>query len=578
MKHALRVRWLWLLVAVAAIAVLAFAACGEDEEEAGETPVVGETPTPTGERIQGGELILATVEGDALDPHFSSFASDISLERMLWRGLYTLDVNNEPQPAMAADLPEISEDGTVYTITLTEGLAWSDGADLLAEDFVMGILRTCNPDNAGEYQYVLTNLAGCDDHYGNEAGFDTALEGLVGVEATDDTTIQITIAEPQPTFTIILSLWMTFPAPVHLFPNSSDPWPAPGPSAPGQLAYNGPYVLTEYEPGDHATMEPNPNWAAPNDISPTLDKLTLRFIDDFAVSSNAFRTGEVDFTNADESTLTALIDEFEPTGEYLKVLFPGTVGMEMQMNDPVLGDPDTGLDVRLALNRATDYATLNEVCFGGGRVPTTSWVPEVSGGHPPDAFEDVIGFDEEAARQHLADAGYPDGEGFPTLSILVRDNPSSTCTAEFKQEGFRTILNIETEVVVVDGPTRSARFTSEDFQLFPGGWIQDYPDPENWILGLFETGGSLNNYNCSDPEIDALVDKARFNTNNEERLQQYKEINELIATRVCGIGLGLHLASHYLIKPYTVGLAENGAGQDAVIAGDWIAEAWGRSE
>jgi oligopeptide transport system substrate-binding protein len=325
-------------------------------------------------------------------------------------------------------------------------------------------------------------------------------------------------------------------------------------------------------------MEPNPNWAAPNDISPTLDKLTLRFIDDFAVSSNAFRTGEVDFTNADESTLTALIDEFEPTGEYLKVLFPGTVGLEMQMNDPVLGDPDTGLDVRLALNRAIDYATLNEVCFGGGRVPTTSWVPEVSGGHPPDAFEDIIGFDEAAAAQHLADAGYPDGEGFPTLSILVRDSPSATCQAEFKQESFRTILNIDVEVEVVDGPTRSARFTSEDFELFPGGWIQDYPDPENWILGLYDTGGSLNNYNCSDPDIDDLVDKARFNTNNEERLQQYKEINELIATRVCGIGLGLHLANHYLIKSYTVGLAENGAGQDAVIAGDWIAEAWGRSE
>lgn len=560
MKRLRTLRWLWLLALAIGMTVVAFAACGDDEE------------------VEGGELTLATVEGDALDPHFSSFANDISLERMLWRALYTLDANNEPQPSMAAAEPEISEDGTVYTINLKEGLQWSDGDDLLAEDFVMGILRTCNPDNAGEYQYVLTNIVGCDDHYGNEAGFDSALEGLVGVKALDDTTIEITTVEPQPTFTIILSLWMTFPAPVHLFPNSSDPWPDPGPGAPGQLAYNGPYVLTEYEPGDHATLEPNPNWAAPNDISPTLDKITLRFIDDFAVSTNAYRTGEVDFTNVDETQLSAAIDEFEPTGEYLRVLFPGTVGLEMQMTNPTLGDPDTGLDVRLALTRAVDFEQLNEVCYGGGRVPTTSWVPEVSGGHPPDAFEDVIGFDEAAAQQHLADAGFPGGEGFPTLSILVRDAPSEICQAEFKQESFRTILGIETEVEVVDGPTRSARFTSEDFELFPGGWIQDYPDPENWILGLYDTGGSLNNYNCSDPEIDALVDKARFNTNNEERLQQYKEINELIATRVCGIGLGLHLANHYLIKPLTVGLLENAAGQDAVIAGDWIAEAWGRSE
>ncbi len=569
MKRPRRVRWLWLLAALAAIVAVAFAACDGDDDGDGVV---------SGDRIQGGELTLATIEGDALDPHFSSFASDISLQRMIWRGLYTLDASNEPQPSMAASLPDISEDGKTYTITLRDGLQWSDGDDLLAEDFVMGILRTCNPDNAGEYQYVLTNIAGCDDHFGNDDGFDEALENLVGVQAIDDTTIEITIAEPQPTFTIILSLWMTFPAPVHLFPNSGDAWPDPGPSAPGQLAFNGPYILTAYTPGDSAVLEPNPNWAAPNGISPTLDKVTLRFIDDEAVSTNAYRTGEVDFTNVDLAQLSAIKSDFEPTGEYVRVLFPGTVGLQMQLTHPVLGDPDTGLDVRLALRRSIDEFTENEVCFDGGRVPTTSWIPEVSGGHPPDAFEDVIGFNPDAARAHLEAAGFPDGEGFPTLSILVRDSPSNICVAEFLQEGFRTILNIETTIEVVDGPTRSARFTAEDFELFPGGWIQDYPDPENWVLGLAETGGSLNNYNCSDPEIDALVEQARFNTNNEERLQQYKQINELIVTRVCGIGVGLHLANDYLIKPFTVGLAENARGLDAVIAGDWIAEAWGVSE
>ncbi len=561
----------WRLIAlgvVGLLAALALAACGGDGDGDGD----GEEPQ------EGGELTVATIEGDALDPHFSSFANDISLERMLWRGLYTLDASNEPQPSMADAPPEISEDGKTYTVTLREGLQWSDGDDLLAEDFVMGILRTCNPDNAGEYQYVLTNIVGCDDHYGNEAGFDADLENLVAVEALDETTIEITLAEPQPTFDIILSLWMTFPVPVHLFPNSGDPWPDPAPEAPGQLAYNGPYVLAGYEPGDHATLEPNPNWAAPNGISPTLDKITLRYIDDLAVADNAYRTGEVDFANVDLAQLSAVRDEFEPSGEYVRVLFPGTVGLQMQMTHPVLGDPDIGLDVRLALQRAVDRVELNDVCFDGGRVPTTSWIPEVSGGHPPDAFEDVIGFDADAARQHLVDAGFPDGEGFASLSILVRDSPENTCMAEFKQESFRTILNIETTIEVVDGPTRSARFTSEDFELFPGGWIQDYPDPENWVLGLFDTDGSLNNYNCSDPDIDAKVEQARFNTDNDERLALYKEINELIVTRVCGIGVGLHLANDYLVKPHVVGMAENARGLDAVIAGDWIAEAWGRSE
>ncbi len=566
MKRPRGIRWLWLLAALAAMAAVAFAACdGDDDGDGGVS----------GDRIEGGELTLASVEPDALDPHFSSFSQDIAFQRMVWRGLYTLDASNEPQPSMAADPPEISEDGTVYTITLRDGLLWSDGDDLLAEDFVMGFLRTCNPDNAGEYQYVLISLVGCDDHFGNEDGFDADLENLVGVQAIDDTTLEITLAEAQPTFTIILSLWMTFPAPVHLFPNSSDPWPEPGPDAPGELAFNGPYILTAYNAGDSAVLEPNQNWAAPNDISPTLDRITLRFIDDFAVANNAYRTGEVDVTNVDEAQLGTIPSEFEPTGEYVRVLFPGTIGLEMQLAK----EPLDNLDVRLALARADDHSGINEVCFGGGRVPTTSWVPEVSGGAAPDAYADVIGFDEEAAQQHLADAGFPDGEGFPTLSMLVSDSPANICTAEFLQESFRTILNIETEIEVVDRPTRSARFTAQDFELLPNsGWIQDYPDPENWILGLYDTGGTLNNYNCSDPEIDEKIEQARFNTNNEERLQLYSEINELIVTRVCGIAVGVHLANDYLIKPFVVGAAENATGLDALLPGDWIAEAWGRSE
>jgi len=574
-------RWLWLLATIAAVAVVAFVACNDDEGE-GETPGAGETP-PAGERIEGGTLTVAFVEGDKLDPHQSSFATEISFERMLWRGPYTLDKGDIPQPAMAAELPDISDDGKTYTITLRDGLLWSDGDDLLAEDFVMGILRTCNPDVAGEYQYVLSNVIGCDDYYaayGTEDEPKTptaeeleALKNAIGVRAIDDTTYEITLASAQPTFTIILSLWVAFPVPVHLFPNPGDEWPAPAPDYPGKLAYNGPYIATEYEPGDHATLAPNPNWVG--DVKPTLDTLVLRFIDDFAVADRAYEAGEVDFANVNLTELSALRDQFEPTGEYLRVLKPATVGMEMNLEKPPLDN----LDVRLALVRADDHELENEVCYQGGRVPSTSWLPEsVRGGAPPDAYESVIGSDPDAAKQHLADAGYPNGEGFPVLTILVRDDTAAKCLAEQHQAQWKEKLGIDTKIEVVDSPTRSARFKAEDFELFPGGWIQDYPDPENWIIGLYDTGGGNNHYNCSDPEIDDLVAKAQFNTNDEERIDQYHQINELIVTRVCGIGPFMHIADHYLIKPYVVGMHDFSTGQDGVVAGDWNAEGWGRSE
>ena len=492
---------------------------------------------------------------------------------MLWRGLYTLNGDNIPQSAMAAAEPEVSADGLTYTIRLREGLKWSDGDDLTADDFVAGIYRTCNPDNAGEYEYVLANLAGCDAHYSNEAGFDAALEEEIGVLAVDETTVEYTLIEAQPTFPIILSLWMTFPSPVHLFPNSSDAWPS-GSDAPGELAYNGPYVLASYSLQDNVTLEPNPEWAAPAGVSPTLDLLTIKFIDDLAQAANAYRTGEIQVTAVDVTQLESAVSEFGEGDEYFTAVSPITIALGLNLEKPPLDQ----LEVRLALSQAIDRDELNRVAFKGGHQPTTSWIPEVTGGHAPDAFEDVIGFDPETARENLAEAGFPDGEGFPELTMLTGDLPESEATAAFFQQAFKTHLNIDIKIETVDFATQGERWTAEQYEMIDAGWLQDYPDPENWVIGQFDTPGIGNHYNCSDEDIDSLLEEARFNTDDGERREQYKELNELIVTRLCGAVPYRHFSNHWLIKPNVVGMRENLSGQDFSAAADWASEYWGVSE
>jgi oligopeptide transport system substrate-binding protein len=574
-------RWLWLLAAIAVIAVVAFAACKDDEGG-------GKTPGPSGERIDGGDLIAQGIEFESIDPHYSAFAQDISIQRMLWRGLYNLNPENVPEPEMAASDPEITNDGKTYTITLRDGLLWSDGDPLTAEDFVAGILRTCNPLHAGQYQYLLTAIVGCDDYYYALSGPDetpgtdddldastidaAAMEAAIGAKALDPTTIEFTLTDAQPTFQMILSLWLAFPSPVHLLPNSADEWPD-GLDA-SKLAFNGPYQMIEYKPQQHIKMEPNPNWAAPNDVKPTLATLTIRFIDDNSVSNNAYRNDELDFAFADQAVLQAVVSEFGD--EYFKLIQPTTRGLEMQLTDPTLAK----LEVRLALAQAIDRDQLVAVATNGAHEATTSWFPEaILGGAAPDAFNDVVGFNEESARTHLANAGYPDGAGFPELSILVRNDPQPKAEAEFLKNSFKTILNITVAVEPVDGQTRAARFSAGDFQLFRGGWIQDYPDPENWVLGQFDVPGvGTNKYNCDNKEIQDRVDEAKFNQDQEARIQLYREINEIIVKEVCGITPYYHEAQHYLIKPDVVGMKESSAAVDAMIAGDWNAEAWGFSE
>jgi ABC-type oligopeptide transport system substrate-binding subunit len=127
----------------------------------------------------------------------------------------------------------------------------------------------------------------------------------------------------------------------------------------------------------------------------------------------------------------------------------------------------------------------------------------------------------------------------------------------------------------VDSKTRSARFNNEDFELFPGGWTQDYPDPENWVAGLFNTGGANNHYGVSDPKLDDLFKKALFNTNDEERRAQYRQINELLSSDPLLVGAVLYQESfNYIIKGRLHGPKENASPTDAFLAGDWNVEAW----
>ena len=561
-----KLRW-WTLLSVLVIAFAAFAAaCGGDDDDGGDGG--GDDGGSTYDASKaGGDITIQSLEFESFDPHFSSFAQDLMHEKQVFRGLYQLDKENNPRPEMAAADPEISADGKTYTIKLKDGLTWSDGTALTAQDFVLGFERTCNYLIAGGYQYVISNVVGCDEYYDAEANADKsdaeiqALRDGLGVKAIDDQTLEIQLETAQPTFTLILTMWPTWPIPSHIISDPAAEWPAPT-----DLVFNGPFKVESYSPGESMVFVRNDAYKGSH--LAYLDKVTFRYIDDSAVADDAFRNGELQMALVDSTQFQVLQSEFPD--EFMHVAAANTIGLQMQMEKAPLDN----LDVRTALARAIDRNTLNDSVLQGAQYPTTTWIPADVAGIDPTTFDSVIGYDPEAAKQHLADAGYPNGEGFPALTILIRDSAANKALAEFLQGQYKEVLNIDIKIEIVDAPTRSQRFRDEDFELYPGGWGQDYPDPENWIIGLYDTGGGLNHYNCSMPEIDSLVKAAQYNTNNEERKQQYRDINKLIVENSCGITPIYHRANNYLVSSKLGGAQEFSTSNDFVLAADWISEEW----
>jgi oligopeptide transport system substrate-binding protein len=550
------------LMAISAVLTLALVACGGGgNKETSNTPSTsGGEAAPPEQQV----LVAQSAEPEFFDPHRSNFEQDIAIERMLFRGLYQLELDNNDNvvavPAMAAGEPEIN--GNVYTIKLKDGLTWSDGQPLTANDFEYGLKRECSADNAGPYQYVLgagmLDLVGCDAYFNGEGTADG-----VGVKAIDDTTLEMTLKAPKPTFTTIMSLWATFPARQDVIEKYGDKW-----TDPGNIVVNGPFTLTEFVAKDHVVLEPNPNWAL--EPKPLIQKLTVKFIDDQEVAFRAFQTGELDMTSIPATEIPTVQNDPALKSEFLQIGSLRIWSVEMQMKDPVLAD----FNVRLALSRAIDRDALVKVVYNDAYLAADYWlvkgIPGYQGNGP---FENLIGYNPDAAKQALADAGYPNGDGFPKMTIVVTDNPVRKAEGEFLQQAWKSVLNIDTEVQAVDAKTRSATFNSQNFQLFPGGWQNDYPDPENSLIGLFDTGGGNNQYNCSDPEIDAKLAEAGAETDNTARIKELQDAETLIVTKLCGMAPIWQGALLYLVDPKVGGVRASGA-IDAAMPGNWCPECW----
>lgn len=565
----IRPRLLLLIGTLVAILSLVMVACGGEEEEPTEGPTGGEENLAPPEQQK---IVVQSGEPEFFDPHRSNFEQDIAIERMLFRGLYQLVLNEagevEAVPAMADGEPEI--DGNVYTVKLKEGLKWSDGEPLTAADFEYGIKRECSPEVAGPYQYLLgadiLGIVGCDDYFNSaeaSAEEQAALRDAVGVKAIDDTTLEITLAAPKPTFTIVMSLWAAFPARQDVIEQYGDKW-----TDPENIVVNGPFTLTEFVPKDHVTLKPNPNWAL--EPKPALQEITVKFIDDLSVAFRAFQTGELDMTSIAATDIPVVEGNPDLADKFLRVGAGRIWAVEMQLNNEVLKD----FNVRLALSRAIDREQLVKVVYNDAYIPATYWLVEGIPGHQGNGpFEDVIGYDPEAAKKALADAGYPDGQGFPSLRITVLDRPDRKAEGEFLQRAWKEVLGIDVTIEAVDSKTRSQTFNSKNFELFPGGWQIDYPDPENPLIGLFDTGGGNNKYECSDPDIDAKLEAAAAETDNDARIKLLQEAETLVVTRLCGAAPIWQGAFLYLADSNIGGIHANGA-IDAAMPGNWCAECW----
>ncbi|MCO5214633.1 MAG: ABC transporter substrate-binding protein [Thermomicrobiales bacterium] len=243
---------------------------------------------------------------DVVDPQKSSFANEIAILSLNYEGL-TRQNNDLETVGAAAESWEFNDDLTVITFHLREGLTYSDGSPLTAENFRYAVERTCDPNTAGQYQSILFDIVGCEDFANSTAdGADAdayeTTKAALGVVVIDDLTLEITLNAPAPFFPTVASLWVFFPAKKELIEQGGDLWW----KDPALQLGNGPFQLSSWTDDLQVSFVANENyWGG----RANLDGIDYVYQSDSAVAIEAYRSGDLDMVTVDPSQLPVVTND-----------------------------------------------------------------------------------------------------------------------------------------------------------------------------------------------------------------------------------------------------------------------------
>lgn len=480
-------------------------------------------------------------EPDGIDPTVTNNSFAVPFLMNCFEGLVTYNENSEIVPGNAESW-EHNEDMTVYTFHLREGLKWSDGSPLTANDYVYSALRVMTPATTSQYVSMLTDyILNGQEYYDG-----TAAAEEVGVKALDDNTLEYTLKAPCPYFVDLVSMWVYSPVQQATVEANGDKWTA----AADTYICNGPFKITEMNMGESMILEKNENyWDAAN---VTLEKLTYRYILDTSTSLTAYENGEVDgvrtIPSGDLARLKAEDAGMKTVSSY------GTVFYNINCQKAPYDNPL----VRKALSLAIDRDSLINNVAQLDAVPAYSLLAP---GYVVDGKDILEGRSDyglsstanvEEAKKALAEAGYPDGEGFPTVQLSFYADDNTKKLTEAIKEMWEQNLGITVEVTSAEWAVFYSDMQSGNYEVGAMGWSADYVNPMSF-LPLVYTGDVTNTSFYSNPEYDAVVDQIKVESDPVKFGELVKEADNIASSEYPVMPL-YYKSNNYLLKDYVEGV------------------------
>jgi ABC-type oligopeptide transport system substrate-binding subunit len=476
-----------------------------------------------------------------LDPTMAYDIFSVAVIDQLFSGLVELTPDMDVVPDVARSW-DVLEGGRKYVLHLRDDVRWSDGAPVTAEDFRYAWKRVLDPATGSPNANLLYDVKGarafhqgaCPDGSTGSPRWPAEGEGGVGglgVRALDEVTLVVELEEPTGYFLQLLAHNATYPVPRHVVEAHGEAW-----TEPGNIVTNGPFRLESWQRGESMVLVRNPKYHGR--LRGNVQGMELPFGERLA-GLEMYEADSLDiffinhFTAAERDRARQ-----RHAGEYVLVPEMGTFYVGFDVSRPPFDDPR----VRRAFVLATDRETLADVVLRGYAAPALGgFIPPGMPGHSAGIG---LPYDPGQARQLLAEAGYPDGDGFPIVEALTPYG-ELVFQSEYLQAQWRENLGVEITWKKVDWARFHDRMSGETPHLWLMGWSADYPDPDNFL----RTSPIQRHTGWQNAAYDRLVEEAKKVADQRERMKLYQQADRILVEEAPIIPL-LHKCFHLLVKPW----------------------------
>ncbi|MFW8618976.1 peptide ABC transporter substrate-binding protein [Enterococcus innesii] len=520
----------------------------------GGTSSTGESSSGSG--TAAAEQIFNVVVQQEMPSADLSLATDtISFSALnnVYEGLYRLDADSKPEPAGAAELAEVSEDGLTYKLKLREDAKWSNGEPVTAADYVFGWQRTVSAETGSEYAYLFAPVTNAE---AITAGEKDASE--LGIKAVSDYELEITLTTPTPYFQYLLAFPSFFPQSQAVVEDNGDQYASTSDNA----VYNGPFVLAGFDgPGTDTEWSYEKNDQYWDKDTVKLDTINVSVVKESSTSLNLFQDGQ-----ADDVILTGELAQQMANDEAF-VSEPLARTSYIELNQREEDSPFRNEDLRKAISYAIDRDALVTSILGDGSLASTGLIPKGMTFNPTDntdfvdEAESVIEYDQEKAKEHWEKAKEALGIDSLSFEILASDTDSTKKAIEYIQSAIQDTLDgVKVSLSPVPFSVRLDRSNSGDFDVVMGGWGADYADASSFT-DLFVTDNSYNRGRWTSEEYDAAVkSSATTNAGNPDaRWQDLLDAEKIIMDQQGVIPVYQNVEAH-LRAPKVKGVVSHGAG------------------